>query len=610
MISRTPDERDCSRSGVKPDDLEQGTEKSYYPLIFLTIGGLVANRQASSSGASGGIQLQLLTPSLNPNRIGKAMKSKGIVYTKRWVVDLLLNLSGYSSEKKLANTLAIEPAAGDGAFLGPMVERLVQSCRNHGRPLSECQHSIIAYELNEKSAARSRAATYEILSNHGVERSLAIRLAEAWVRNGDYLFDGVSQEADFIMGNPPYIRLEDIPEETASVYRNTYPTMKGRADLYVAFFEAALRQLKPDGVCGFICADRWMRNQYGAELRQLITSDYSVDIILSMHDADAFHDEVDAYPAITIIRRKKQQATVVARAGQQAENLESDQLVAMLKTMRLDVLPHGVHGAVVDTWFKGADPWPCHSPEQLSLLRRLEERFPALEENARVGIGVATGNDRVYITKDADIVEPSRLLKLALAKDAASGTLQWSGHYLVNPWNEDGLVELNVYPKLKAYYESHADALRRRHTAEKNTQGWYKTIDRVNHALTETPKLYIPDIKNSLEPVLDRGETYPHHNLYFIQSHEWDLEVLGGLLISRIGQFFVESYGIRMRGGYLRFQAQYLRRIRIPPPQSLSQLQCDELREAFRLRDKAHATHITLSLYGISAGMLEAALAH
>lgn len=86
--------------------------------------------------------------------------------------------------------------------------------------------------------------------------------------------------------------------------------------------------------------------------------------------------------------------------------------------------------------------------------------------------------------------------------------------------------------------------------------------------------------------------------------------MLGALLMSRIGQFFVESYGVRMRGGYLRFQAQYLRRIRIPGPRSLSELQCNELREAFRRRDKIHATHIALDLYGVSAGMLEAALGH
>lgn len=569
----------------------------------------MANNQASSSPATRGIQLQLISPLLRPPPTA-AVEPKGVVYTKRWVVELLLDLSGYCSDKNLVDALAVEPAAGDGAFLGPMIERLVKSCGNLGRSLSECQNSLIAYELDEKSAARARTVAQNILMNRGVKRPLAKRLANAWVLNRDYLLDTDSMQADFIIGNPPYIRLEDIPEETASVYRNAYPTMRGRADLYVAFFEAALRQLKPDGVCAFICADRWMRNQYGAELRQLISSTYSVEMLLSMHHANAFDDEVDAYPAITVIRHKKQQSTVVARADQDAENIQPRLLATTLQTDSRDILPQGIHRAVVRTWFKGADPWPCHSPEQLALLRRLEDQFLPLEMNAKVGIGIATGNDRVYITTDPNLVEPSRLLKLALVKDLADGTVRWSGHYLVNPWNDDGLVNLNTYPKLRAYYEHHAAALKTRHTAEKSASKWYKTIDRVTHALTGTHKLYIPDIKNVLDPVLDRGETYPHHNLYFIQSDEWDLEVLGGLLMSKVGQFFIESYGVRMRGGYLRFQAQYLRRIRVPAPKTLSKMQSHELKDAFRHRDRPRATQVALDLYEITTHTMEAALEH
>ncbi|TKB78452.1 MAG: SAM-dependent methyltransferase [Nitrospira sp.] len=491
-----------------------------------------------------------------------------------------------------------------------MIERLVKSCRKLGRPLSDCQDSLIAYELDEKSAAHARTVAQDLLVDHGAKSLLAKKLAEAWVVNGDYLLDADTRRADFIVGNPPYVRLEDIPEETASVYRSAYPAMRGRADLYVAFFEAALRQLKTGGVCTFICADRWMRNQYGAELRQLISSAYSVEMLLSMHHANAFDDEVDAYPAITVIRHAKQQSTIVANADQDAENVQPGELATTLQTTSQTILPQGIHRAVVHTWFKGSDPWPCHSPEQLALLRQLEDQFSPLEMNAKVGIGVATGNDRVYITTDADLVEPPRLLKLALAKDLTDGTVRWSGHYLVNPWNHDGLVNLKTYPKLQAYYERHAEALKKRHTAEKSVDKWYKTIDRVNHTLTHTHKLYIPDIKSTLEPVLDRGETYPHHNLYFIQSEEWDLEVLGGLLLSKVGQFFVESYGVRMRGGYLRFQAQYLRRIRVPAPKSLSKIQSHELRDAFRLRDRPRATQAALDLYGVTARTLEAALEH
>lgn len=52
--------------------------------------------------------------------------------------------------------------------------------------------------------------------------------------------------------------------------------------------------------------------------------------------------------------------------------------------------------------------------------------------------------------------------------------------------------------------------------------------------------------------------------LYYILSHEWDLRVLRKVLSSGIAHLFVSVYSTRMRGGYLRFQAQYLRRIRLP----------------------------------------------
>jgi len=197
-----------------------------------------------------------------------------------------------------------------------------------------------------------------------------------------------------------------------------------------------------------------------------------------------------------------------------------------------------------------------------------------------------------------------------MAKDLIKGEVKWSGHYLVDPWNCDGLVQLDSFPRLREYFESNAQELKKRHTALKNTHAWYRTIDRVSHALAHRPKLYIADIKNALEPTLDCGETYPHHNLYFIQSDEWDLEVLGGLLISSIGQFFVESYGVRMRGGYLRFQAQYLRRIRVPAPSALSATQKQALRQAFRTRDRQAATEAALCVYGLENKELERAIGH
>lgn len=88
-------------------------------------------------------------------------------------------------------------------------------------------------------------------------------------------------------------------------------------------------------------------------------------------------------------------------------------------------------------------------------------------------------------------------------------------------------------------------------------------------------------------------------NLYYLTSERWDLEVLGGLLLSRVAQLFIEAYCVKMRGGTLRFQAQYLRRIRVPDPSSLPGDVQDRLRGAFRVRDAHDATEAALTAYGI-----------
>ena len=232
---------------------------------------------------------------------------------------------------------------------------------------------------------------------------------------GDYLLDAARlPRADFVIGNPPYVRLEDIAPEIASIYRHAFATMRGRADLYVAFFEAALRQIRDNGVCAYICADRWMLNQYGAELRRLVTEGFSVETIVEMHNANAFDDDVSAYPAITIIRRAPQKRTVVASAGSDAEMASGSSLASALKAATLGKITcssTGLTAAVVDGWFTGSDPWPCSSPTRLALLRRLEDRFEPLESEAtgtKIGIGVATGLDQVFITEDARLIEESR----------------------------------------------------------------------------------------------------------------------------------------------------------------------------------------------------------
>lgn len=525
----------------------------------------------------------------------------GVVYTKTWVVDLLLDLVGYTPDRPLADLLLVEPSAGDGSFLLRAVERLLESCHRHDQPIVEAHPAIVAFELDAASASRARQAVARLLISQGTGLEAADCLASCWVRTGDYLLESsqLKRKADFIVGNPPYIRLEDL-DDGGLAYRSIYSTMKGRADIYVAFYEAALKQLARGGVCGYICADRWMFNQYGAELRKLVTSCFSVETVAQMHHADAFEDKVSAYPAVTVIRRAKQGAVVVARLDSEAERTGTKALACVLGSGVTGSVT-GTNAAVMDHWFNGAEPWSLIAPQRQALLRRLEAEFPGLEAtSARVGIGVATGADKVFITTDADVAEADRMLPLAMAQDVRGGTVAWSGSYLVNPWNGRGLVDLSRYPHLQDYFERHRERLVERHVGRKNPTNWYRTIDRVDHQLLGATKLYLPDMSDRISPVLDEGRTYPHHNLYFITPGLWDARVLGGLLLSDVAQFFIAAYGVRMRGGYLRFQAQFLRRICVPYVCELTGSQQSGLAKAFEDRDVNAANVIAAEVYALS----------
>ena len=166
---------------------------------------------------------------------------------------------------------------------------------------------MLACDLIESNVAQSRTAVRESLIRGGAAGAEADRLAGHWVQHRDFLLEPPPDLSfDFVIGNPPYIRLEAVPRARSDAYRRACSTMGGRADIYVGFYEHGLLALSPGGTLGFICADRWMRNSYGARLRAMIATGWAVNVLISMTGVDAFEEEVDAYPAITVLRRGPQ----------------------------------------------------------------------------------------------------------------------------------------------------------------------------------------------------------------------------------------------------------------------------------------------------------------
>jgi adenine-specific DNA-methyltransferase len=529
----------------------------------------------------------------------------GEVFTRRWVVELILDLVGYTPDKDLAAQRLVEPSCGTGAFLVPVVERLIRSSEARGRDLRSLGSAIRAFDLLEANTKRARKGVAGLLAEAGMRPEEAEALAREWVATADFLlYPHESACADYVVGNPPYIRLENVSARTMAAYRRICPTMRGRADIYVGFFERGLDLLKPGGSLSFICADRWMRNQYGSHLRELITSGFAVDTVVSMHDVDAFEDDVSAYPAIVVVRNGEQDEAVVVDASGAFKEPQARRLSAWVRRGgKPSLVESAFEASRVSGWLHGRDLWPAASPANLALLADLEAHFPPLQDASTgtvVGIGLASGCDDVYLTTDPDAVEHSRLVPMLRADDIATGSVKWTGTHLINPWENGALIDLDDHPRLRAYFVANERRLRGRFVARRRPNAWYRTIDKLNPMLAQQPKLLVPDLKAAAHPVLDEGGFYPHHNLYYVTSSTWDLEVLGGLLLSDFANLFVGSYCVKMRGGCYRFQAQYLRRIRVPDPTMVKPAERSQLAEAFRDRDRERATAVAACVYGVN----------
>jgi len=536
---------------------------------------------------------------------GNGEIERGAVFTRPEVVTAILDLCGYRTEFPLHRLRLLEPSFGGGDFLLPAVDRLLDAyARAGGTPAQarvRLQACVQAVELHGRSFEHTRAALRARLEAWGIQAPDAEALCADWLLHDDFLLANVRPGFDVVVGNPPYVRQERIPAALLREYRRRFRTLYDRADLYVPFFERSLDLLGEGGVLGFICANRWLKNRYGGPLRGKISDGYWLKYFIDTEGADAFHADVIAYPAITVIQRPTAHAEPRPTRAVHASAVESLSLPELTAGL-LSAEGSAAWVEQVELTGTGEAPLLLDDLARLALMQRIERDFPVLEQaGCKVGIGVATGCDRVFIGKLDELpVEATRKLPLVMARDLVDGGIRWSGKGVVNPFDEDGgLVDLACYPELRGYLDDHGDAVRGRNVAKRNPSGWYRTIDRIQTGLLETPKLLVPDIKGEGVFVLDEGHFYPHHNLYFVTSESWDLRALQTVLRSSITLMTVATYCTRMAGGFLRFQAQYLRRIRLPRWQQVAPGMRRRLVAVAGERDQTLVDAPVFELYGL-----------
>ncbi len=504
------------------------------------------------------------------------------VFTPVPVVDYMLDAVEKNLGKKLSySDRILEPSAGDGAFVLPLLSRIIATMPAGDWGIDDLDRVLLAFETNPQHASALRHAVFDRLLAAGCPQRRANELVGRWIHEEDFLLAQIDQFFDVVLGNPPYVRYDAIAEDKATEYERLYPTFRGRCDLYVPFVERSLSLLSEKGVFCFICSNRFSKSNYGKRLRSFITSVFHVALFLNLEHANVFGKGIAAYPAILMIDRNRSEPTFAATIDSLAEIPLSSYSFGHSK--RLEEFPE---------WYHGDTPWATSNATAFRFARQIADGLPTLVNSApgtRFGIGVATGNDAIFVRSGPEPgVEPDCLLPLVTGDDVRAG-VHWGGSYLINPFRTDAsssIRNLSERPGLRRYFEKHRAALSSRFIAKRKE--WYRTIDRVSWTLFKTPKILLPDIQHGGVVGLDRdGSLYPHHNLYWITSEGWPLELLAAILKSGFVTRQIRWASSEMRGGSIRYQAKNLEQLHLPPRSAIRSSEEIELMHAFEANDVA-----------------------
>lgn len=464
-------------------------------------------------------------------------KAHGVVLTKPEVVEAMLDLLGYRPSSDLSAVTVLDPCGGEGAFICACIERLAESADRHRFSFAEAYSRLKVVELDAGSVAILRERIKATLQR--LNKLTEIKNPGRIIVQGDFLlYDGPT--VDIVVGNPPYVRQENLPDELKIRYRSLFSTFRHRSDLYIAFYQRGLQLLKPGGRLSFICANRWLKNQYGKSLRELIQTRYCFEVNINTERTHPFEEEVYGYASITQICNTSQNGP-----GCGERMIDS-----------LDELCH-LARQELHTFVEVQD----HEASTSFPLALIEE------QGFSIGIGVATGADKIFLGKHLpEHMEAEVLLPLVLGKDVQGLNLSWSGHYVFNPWDERGVLrDLDRYPRAKQYLDGFREQLSKRYIAQKHPQRWFQLIDKIKPELTHQPKILLADISKNAWVTIDEGKFYPHHNLYYISSSDVaELQLLACFLMTDFVREQLQRLSPLMSGGYARWQSQHLRKLRVP----------------------------------------------
>ena len=306
---------------------------------------------------------------------------------------------------------------------------------------------------------------------------------------------GVSDGFDIVIGNPPYIQLQNDGGKLAKLYADcNYKTYARTGDIYCLFYERGYQLLKPNGHLCYITSNKWMRAGYGEKTREFFAKNTNPLLLIDFAGVKIFESATVDTNILLFAKAVNEHKTLCAVTNKQ--NKDS------VKNLSVFVQQSGS-----ECEFSNSDSWVILSPIEQSIKRKIESVGTPLKDwDIQINYGIKTGYNDAFIintekrdeilsncqteeerTRTAELIRP-----ILRGRDIKRYGYNWAGLYLIATFPSCH-YDIEKYPAVKNYLlgfgierleqtgKSHTVNGEKIKARKKTNNKWFETQDSISY---------------------------------------------------------------------------------------------------------------------------------
>ncbi|MBR0491404.1 MAG: Eco57I restriction-modification methylase domain-containing protein [Clostridia bacterium] len=400
---------------------------------------------------------------------------------------------------------------------------------------------------------------------------------------------------DLIIGNPPYVKTEDMikfqDKKEVQAYKSEYFVAYKQFDKYFLFIQRAVDLVKDTGVVCYIVPNKFINNVSGEKIRELISENNYLKLFIDFNYQQVFKDKT-IYSSIIMLNKNKEENFEYCYINSYAEWIINNKsnIYTKIDCNEIDKKP----------WILSMDI------EKMKELKKLFNNSIQLSEIAIPFNGVQTSLNKIYVIKGKEIISEdedyviikknNKEYKIErsivkryfqpinnVEKNVNSFDPLVTDKYIIFPYDERGkLIDINLqqYKGIKEYLLDNYDLIVPKQVSGKSTgrdvpnsnkSNWYQfgrvqAINEFNNqeklivgVMSKEP-MFMYDNENL---VIQSGGTAGYCGIKMKQNSKYDLFFLQSYLSHPIMNDVMEKMGSDFEGGFYSRGTQVLEKLPI-----------------------------------------------